>query len=266
MSDSNPDPVYPRAAAGTSPVVAGPTALHAKAMYTTGQLLEKPGKLPHFAIYCHAQTPSGRQAHLRISFRRHDIRSGPRFSASQKAAWKMPRKTPRQFPPMFTINPRGGSISEEILLSKRDRLALAIANGKSVAGWASQNDVPTSTAYKWANHPDVRRTIADCRRRCLDRALLFSPPCEGGVRQLVQGAISYKVSHALSLGGPLPIKGTRPTPRGAPLAPRSQPCDWWCRVPPVAPPSQGGVGPTSTQKWRLGTKMASWHQRNSNPP
>ena len=31
--------------------------------------------------------------------------------------------------------------------------------------------MPTRTAYRWANDPDVRRTMADCRRRCLDRAL-----------------------------------------------------------------------------------------------
>ena len=43
---SNLDPVYLRATAGTSPVVAGQPALHADAIYTSGQLLEKPRGCP----------------------------------------------------------------------------------------------------------------------------------------------------------------------------------------------------------------------------
>jgi hypothetical protein len=60
---------------------------------------------------------------------------------------------------------------EEPPLSKQDQLALAIAQGKSVPGWARQNDVPRSTAYRWANDPDVRRQVEDWRRRSLDRAI-----------------------------------------------------------------------------------------------
>ena len=60
---------------------------------------------------------------------------------------------------------------EETPLSKHDQLARAIAQGKSVAQWARQNEVPTRTAQRWANDPNVRRLVADCRRRCLDRAL-----------------------------------------------------------------------------------------------
>ena len=60
---------------------------------------------------------------------------------------------------------------EEIPLSKQDQLALAIAQGKSITAWARQNDVPTSTAYRWANDPDVRRQVEDWRRRSLDHAL-----------------------------------------------------------------------------------------------
>ena len=60
---------------------------------------------------------------------------------------------------------------EEISLSKQDQLALAIVEGKSINAWARQNDVPRSTAYKWARHPDFRRQVEYCRRRCRDRLL-----------------------------------------------------------------------------------------------
>jgi len=60
---------------------------------------------------------------------------------------------------------------QEISLSKQDQLALAIAQGKSVPLWASQNDVPRATAYRWAKDPDVRRQADDWRRRSVDRAL-----------------------------------------------------------------------------------------------
>ena len=59
----------------------------------------------------------------------------------------------------------------ETPLSKQDQLALAIAQGKSITRWARENEVPRSTAYYWANDPDVRRLVEDCRRRSLDRAL-----------------------------------------------------------------------------------------------
>ena len=67
--------------------------------------------------------------------------------------------------------PQRCPMSEEIPLSKQDQLALAIAQGKSVPAWARQNDVPRSTAYTWANDPNVRRLVEDWRRRSLDRAL-----------------------------------------------------------------------------------------------
>ena len=60
---------------------------------------------------------------------------------------------------------------EEIPLSQHDQLAMAIAQGKSIAEWAQQNGVPTRTAQRWAGEPDVRRQVEDWRRRILDRAL-----------------------------------------------------------------------------------------------
>ena len=58
---------------------------------------------------------------------------------------------------MFTITPRGGSMSEEILLNKQDQLAFAVAQGKSTTAWVRQNDLPRSTACEWADNPDFRR-------------------------------------------------------------------------------------------------------------
>ena len=60
---------------------------------------------------------------------------------------------------------------EEIPLSQHDQLAMAIAQGKSIAEWAQQNGVPRPTAQRWASEPDVRRQVEDWRRRILDRAL-----------------------------------------------------------------------------------------------
>src|SRR5438128_2490055 len=72
---------------------------------------------------------------------------------------------------MFTIS-KGIPMSEaEIVLTKQDQLALAIARGNSVAAWARHNDVPRSTAFRWAKEQGVRRLVSDCRRRALDRAL-----------------------------------------------------------------------------------------------
>jgi hypothetical protein len=60
---------------------------------------------------------------------------------------------------------------EDVPLSQRDQLVMAVAQGKSIAGWARQNGVPRRTAQRWAAEPDVRRQIEDWRRRILDRAL-----------------------------------------------------------------------------------------------
>jgi hypothetical protein len=60
---------------------------------------------------------------------------------------------------------------EEIPLSQHDQLAMAIAQGKSIVGWARQNKVPRRTAQRWAAEPDVRRQVEDWRRGLRDRAL-----------------------------------------------------------------------------------------------
>jgi len=62
-------------------------------------------------------------------------------------------------------------MTEEFPKGMKTELAIAIAQGKSVALWARDHRVPKSTAYYWANDPKVRRVVESCRRRTLDRAI-----------------------------------------------------------------------------------------------
>jgi hypothetical protein len=62
-------------------------------------------------------------------------------------------------------------MTKELLQEKKTQLALAIAQGKSVALWASENRVPRSTAYRWAGQPEVRSAAESGRRRARNRAL-----------------------------------------------------------------------------------------------
>src|SRR5262245_52363114 len=58
-----------------------------------------------------------------------------------------------------------------IVLSQRDQLALAMAQGKSIRGWARENHVPRYTAQRWANDPQLRRQAKVWRQRALDQSL-----------------------------------------------------------------------------------------------
>ena len=60
---------------------------------------------------------------------------------------------------------------EEVSLDKKTSLALAIARGQSIDAWAKKNDVPRSTAFRWASEPEVRREAEATRRRALGRAI-----------------------------------------------------------------------------------------------
>ena len=117
------------------------------------------------------KTLLGRQAALRISFRRHDIRSGPASDACRSASSYLCLRTRPAISAGVHYSPRCSISEAETPLSKHHQLALAISQGKSIAVWARQNDVPRHTAYDWANKPEVRRLVEDCRRRCIDRAL-----------------------------------------------------------------------------------------------
>jgi len=51
--------------------------------------------------------------------------------------------------------------------SQKMLLASAIAEGKAVAKWASSNEVPERTAYRWAAESEVRSETAPRARPCL---------------------------------------------------------------------------------------------------
>src|SRR5438876_606582 len=59
----------------------------------------------------------------------------------------------------------------EVRNGLKTQLAFAIAQGESVASWARADQVSERTAYRWANDPKVRRTVASCRRRAIDGAI-----------------------------------------------------------------------------------------------
>jgi len=61
--------------------------------------------------------------------------------------------------------------NEELPQKQKTQLALALAQGVTVAAWARGNRVPRRTAYRWAADPNVRATAESCRRHALDRAV-----------------------------------------------------------------------------------------------
>ena len=63
------------------------------------------------------------------------------------------------------------SEEQEVLLSKQDRLALALVAGKTIRDWAQETGVPERTAYRWASEPEVRRQLQDWRRAAIDNTL-----------------------------------------------------------------------------------------------
>ena len=61
-------------------------------------------------------------------------------------------------------------MTKELRQKAKTQLALAIAQGTSVALWARANQVARSTAYRWASQPELRATAESCRWRVRDRA------------------------------------------------------------------------------------------------
>jgi transposase len=62
-------------------------------------------------------------------------------------------------------------MTKEYRQERKARLALALAQGRSVAAWAIENHVPRSTAYRWAGQPEVRAAAESSRRRACNRVL-----------------------------------------------------------------------------------------------
>jgi hypothetical protein len=54
---------------------------------------------------------------------------------------------------------------------KKTSLGMAVARGQSVAVRSRKNGVAERTAQRWAREPEVRKEVANCRRRLLSRAL-----------------------------------------------------------------------------------------------
>ena len=62
-------------------------------------------------------------------------------------------------------------MEKEVRRLKKINLALAVAEGESIAEWARQNGVPERTAQRWAQDRNVRREVDACRRRALNQAV-----------------------------------------------------------------------------------------------
>jgi hypothetical protein len=62
-------------------------------------------------------------------------------------------------------------MTRELRQKTKIQLALAVARGRSVALWARDNQVPRSTAYRWASQPEVRAAAESRRRRARNCAL-----------------------------------------------------------------------------------------------
>jgi hypothetical protein len=81
--------------------------------------------------------------------------------------------------------------------SQKDQIALALAQGSSLRKWAEANGVPKSTAYRWAEDPEVKARANAIRRRFLNRAVgrltAHVNTAAGGVIELGESAKSEAV-------------------------------------------------------------------------
>ncbi len=88
-------------------------------------------------------------------------------------------------------------MQDDVCKEQKARLALAIARGDSVAAWARRNNVPRSTAFRWAKEPSVRRAVESWRRRALERAIGrmagLAMKAADGIASLAKGAGSESV-------------------------------------------------------------------------
>ena len=88
-------------------------------------------------------------------------------------------------------------MEKEVRRLKKINLALAIAEGESIAAWARQNGVPERTAQRWAQDRNVRREVDACRRRALNQAIGrltgMAMNAVDGIANLAQAADSESV-------------------------------------------------------------------------
>ncbi len=87
---------------------------------------------------------------------------GPRLRTAGGAKWRRGGQTKLRRATEATM-------VEEFEEPKKLGLAAAIAQGISIRSWASKNDVPKTTACRWALEPQVKIEAQKIRRRMLDR-------------------------------------------------------------------------------------------------
>ncbi len=88
-------------------------------------------------------------------------------------------------------------MQEDVRNDLKSQLALMIARGKTINAWATQNDVPLRTAYRWSREPQVRGEVQEWRRFVLDltigRLARLSLKATDGIAKLGRGAESESV-------------------------------------------------------------------------
>jgi hypothetical protein len=88
-------------------------------------------------------------------------------------------------------------MQEDVRNDLKSQLALMIARGQSINAWASQNEVPLRTAYRWSREPQVRGEVQQWRRHVLDltigRLARLSLKATDGIAKLGAGAESESV-------------------------------------------------------------------------
>ena len=88
-------------------------------------------------------------------------------------------------------------MQEDVRNDLKSQLALMIARGKTITAWASQNEVPLRTAYRWSRDPKVRGEVQEWRRYVLDLAIgrlaRLSLKATDGIAKLGAGAESESV-------------------------------------------------------------------------
>ena len=88
-------------------------------------------------------------------------------------------------------------MQEDVRNDLKSQLALMIARGQTINAWASQNDVPLRTAYRWSREPQVRGKVQEWRRFVLNltigRLARLSLKATDGIAKLGRGAESESV-------------------------------------------------------------------------
>ncbi len=80
------------------------------------------------------------------------------------------------------------------------QLALAIAQGVSIAAWARANEVPRSTACRWARDPLVRKKLEPCRRRTIENEIDRMRETSTAMTELPRKNLKIELAFAIAQG------------------------------------------------------------------